>query len=186
MSIFELLLVSLGLSMDAFAVSLAAGTHRHIQGFRPAFRLWFHFGLFQCLMTVAGWFLGAGLGKMIMAWDHWVAFALLSFVGGNMIKEGFALAEAASEKKQTDPSRGLNLMSLSIGTSLDAMAVGVSLGMMRITIWEPSAVIGLVTALLSLIGLRIGRYLGGKFGKWMEVIGGIVLLLIALKIVLAG
>jgi putative Mn2+ efflux pump MntP len=186
MSIIEILFVSLGLAMDAFAVSLAAGTHRQIEGFRPAFRLWFHFGLFQCLMTVAGWFLAAGLGRRVMTWDHWVAFVLLSVVGGKMIKEGFECAAAASENPQNDPSRGLSLMSLSIGTSLDAMAVGVSLGMMKITIWEPSAVIGLVTALLSLVGLRIGRYLGAKFGKCMEVIGGVVLLIIAIKILLTG
>ena len=190
MSVLELLLVSLGLSMDAFAVSMAAGIHRHIRGFRPAFRLWFHFGLFQCLMTVFGWFLGARLGGVVAAWDHWVAFALLSVVGGKMIQEGQHPPETGDEsvadKPKTDLSRGFSLLSLSIGTSLDAMAVGVSLGMMDIAIWESSVVIGLVTALLSLIGLRIGRFLGAKFGKRMEVVGGIVLLLIALKLLIAG
>lgn len=190
MSVIELLLISLGLSMDAFAVSMAAGIHRHIRGFRPAFRLWFHFGLFQCLMAVLGWFLGASLGGVVEAWDHWVAFVLLSIVGSKMIQGGMqppeTEGESPTETPKNDISRGLSLMSLSIGTSLDAMAVGVSLGMMDIAIWESSIVIGLVTALLSLIGLRIGRFLGGRFGKRMEVTGGIVLLLIALKLLIVG
>ena len=175
-----------GLAMDAFAVSLAAGAHPRTTGFRPAFRLWFHFGLFQCLMTILGWFLGMGLEKVIVAWDHWLAFVLLGVVGGKMIKEGLEAEESAPRDGLNDPSRGVSLLSLSIATSIDAMAVGISLGVLRVTVWEPSAIIGLVTALLSLVGLRIGRFFGRKLGRRMEVVGGIGLLAIALKIVITG
>ncbi len=186
MSGLELLLVALGLSMDAFAVSLGAGTHQQVRGLRPAFRLWFHFGLFQSLMTIAGWFVGAGLERMITitAWDHWLAFALLGLVGGKMIKEGFVPAGARGDQAFSDPSRGLTLVSLSVATSLDALAVGVSLGVLNVAIWQPGIVIGLVTAALSLLGIRLGQWLGEQFGRKMEVVGGCILLLIALKMVL--
>jgi manganese efflux pump family protein len=178
---FELMLVALGLSMDAFAVSLGAGTHQQVRGLRPSFRLWFHFGLFQSVMAIAGWFVGAGLESMIAAWDHWLAFALLGLVGGKMIKEGFAPEDGQGSEAASDPSRGLKLVSLSVATSLDALAVGVSLGVFKVAIWQPGLIIGLVTALLSFIGIRLGQFLGAQFGKKMEVAGGFILLVMALK-----
>lgn len=186
MSGLELLLVALGLSMDAFAVSLAAGTHQKVRGAGPTFRLWFHFGLFQSLMTVAGWFLGAGLETVIETWDHWAACGLLTVVGGKMIWEGCRPGGGAEARFRHDPSRGLVLVSLSLAVSLDALAVGVSLGVLGAAIWQPGLVIGLVTALMSLVGLRLGGFLGAKFGRWMEVAGGLVLMLIAVKIVMWG
>jgi putative Mn2+ efflux pump MntP len=186
MSGVELLLVALGLSMDAFAVSLAAGTHQKVRSAGAAFRLWFHFGLFQSLMTVAGWFAGAGLERVIATWDHWVAFGLLTVVGGKMIWEGCRPGGPEAAKFSNDPSRGLVLVSLSVATSLDALAVGVSLGVLRVAIWQPGVVIGLVTALMSLVGLRVGGLLSARFGRRMEVAGGGVLVLIGLKIVAYG
>jgi putative Mn2+ efflux pump MntP len=186
MSGLELLLVALGLSMDAFAVSLAAGTHQKVQGLGPAFRVWFHFGLFQSLMTVAGWFVGAGLEQVIETWDHWVAFGLLTVVGSKMIWAGCRSGGPECAKLSRDPSRGLLLLSLSVATSLDALAVGVSLGVLGASIWQPGVVIGLVTALMSLVGLRVGGILGAKFGQRMEVAGGVVIVLIGLKIVVYG
>jgi manganese efflux pump family protein len=182
----ELLLIALGLAMDSFAVSLGAGAHERVRGLRPTFRLWFHFGLFQSLLTFVGWSLGVGMAGLIASWDHWVAFILLGLVGGKMVKEGVAGPNGATEVEKEDPSRGLLMVSLSVATSLDALAVGITLGVLGMSIWYPGAVIGLVTALLSLIGLRIGQFLGRKLGKWMEVGGGIVLLLIALKILALG
>jgi manganese efflux pump family protein len=186
MNKLELLMIALGLAMDSFAVSLGAGAHERVRGLRPTFRLWFHFGLFQALLAIVGWFLGAGMAGLIDSWDHWVAFILLGLVGGKMVKEGLAgpPGEPAAEKE--DPSRGLLMVSLSVATSLDALAVGISLGVLGVSIWYPGAVIGLVTALLSLLGLRIGQFLGRKLGSWMEVLGGVVLLLIALKILALG
>jgi manganese efflux pump family protein len=181
MSGFELWSVALGLSMDAFAVSLGAGTHQQVHGLRPAFRLWFHFGLFQSLMTIAGWFVGAGLEQVIAAWGHWLALVLLCLVGGKMVKEGFSADNGSDQPAAGDPSRGLKLVSLSVATSLDALAVGVSLGVLNVAIWQPGIVIGLVTALLSLVGIRLGQFLGAQFGKKMEVAGGIVLCLIGVK-----
>jgi len=172
--------------MDAFAVSLSAGTHQKVRPPRAVFRLWFHFGLFQSLMTVAGWFVGAGLEKFIRTWDHWVAFGLLTVVGGKMIWEGWRAAGTEAAKSRGDPSRGLALMSLSVATSLDALAVGVGLGVLGAAIWQPGVVIGLVTALMSLVGLRVGGVLGAKFGRRMEVAGGVVLVLIGLKIAAYG
>jgi len=186
MSGLELLLVALGLSMDAFAVSLAAGTHQKVRSAGPAFRLWFHFGLFQSLMTVVGWFVGAGLEKFIETWDHWVAFGLLTVVGGKMIWEGWQPGEPGEAKLRQDPSRGLALVSLSLATSLDALAVGVGLGVLGAAIWQPGVVIGLVTALMSLVGLRVGGLLGAKFGRRMEAAGGVVLVLIGVKILAWG
>lgn len=174
-----MVLIATGLAMDAFAVSLGAGTHQQVRGWRPAFRLWFHFGLFQSLMTIAGWWLGTGLERIIVRFDHWVAFGLLVWVGGRMVKAGL---NAEPEACGPNPSRGLNMVSLAVATSIDALAVGVSLGVLKVAIWYPSLVIGVVTALLSLVGIRLGSLLGGRFGKRMEVVGGLVLILIALKI----
>jgi manganese efflux pump family protein len=183
MTTFEILVIALGLAMDAFAVSLGARTHEKVRGWRAGFRLWFHFGLFQSLMTLAGWFTGAGLEKLIARWDHWLAFGLLALVGGKMIKEGFAPANGEKDVQRADPSRGLKMVSLSVATSLDALAVGVTLGVLRVPIWYPGVLIGVVTALLSLLGLQIGQFLGNRFGRRMEMIGGVVLVLIAIRIV---
>jgi manganese efflux pump family protein len=182
----ELLAIAVGLAMDAFAVSLGAGTHQKVRGFRAAFRLWFHFGLFQSLMTIAGWLAGSGLEHLLAAWDHWMAFLLLSLVGGKMIHEGWSPPNGPAGKIAADPSRGLKLISLSVATSLDALAVGLSLGLLNQPIWYPGVLIGVVTALLSLVGLQIGQFLGERFGRWAGVAGGCVLLLIALKIFFLG
>jgi len=184
MSTLELLLIALALSMDAFAVSLAAGAHEKVRGFRAAFRLWFHFGLFQSLMTVTGWFVGSSLERWVAAWDHWAAFALLSLVGLKMLKEARRRRDGAADADRGDPSRGLVMLSLSVATSVDALAVGVTLGVLRVPIWSPGIVIGAVTGLLSLIGLRIGRLLGERFGRVVEMAGGLLLIAMAFKIAL--
>lgn len=179
MDLWEILLIALGLAMDAFAVSLSAGANRLTSGVRPTFRLSFHFGLFQFLMPVIGWFIGSSLQNYIEAVDHWIALALLSYIGYKMIKAGLS---PDSEKKQNDPSKGANLMILSLATSIDALAVGFSLGLLRVNIWYPAFIIGIITAVLSLIGIKIGNRLGLKLGSRMEVIGGVVLIIIGLKI----
>ncbi len=182
MNLVEILLIAVGLAMDAFAVSLAAGASRQSSGMGAAFRLSFHFGLFQFIMPVIGWYTGSGLAGMIADYDHWVAFGLLAMVGIRMIVSG-----AGSRKKSQahDPSRGLTLIVLSVATSIDALAVGLSLAMIRVNIWYPSMVIGLVTACLSVVGLRLGGRLGVRFGKHMEIAGGVLLVLIGLRILLA-
>jgi putative Mn2+ efflux pump MntP len=181
MSFIEILLIAIGLAMDAFAVALGVGTSGHGQKVRPVFRISFHFGLFQFLMPVIGWYLGAQLQRHIEAYDHWVAFGLLAAVGGHMIYESF---QHEPDELSGDPTRGLRLMTLCVATSLDALAVGLSLAMIGERIWYPSAVIGVVTAALSLLGIRLGNRLRGAFGKRMEQIGGIILITIGVKILL--
>ncbi len=182
MNFIEIFLIALSMAMDAFAVCLGAGTQDRTSGPRPTFRLAFHFGLFQFLMPVLGWFAGATIERYIATFDHWVAFGLLAFVGGRMIRSGF---NPQSDEVKNDPSRGWTLVLLSIAVSIDALAVGLSLGIVGVTIWNPAVVIGIVTSLVSWLGLRLGNKLGEKFGKRMEIAGGIILILIGVRILLA-
>lgn len=179
MGFFEILLIGAGLAMDAFAVSLGAGTGVHGTGPRPAFRLSFHFGFFQFLMPVLGWSLGMGIIRWIAPIDHWVAFALLSLVGWRMIHSGLA---GGDRDLQTDPTRGISLVILSLATSIDALAVGLTLALLDVGIWYPSATIGIVTMTLSLVGIRLGNRLSKRFGRRMEMIGGGILFFIGGRI----
>ncbi len=183
MPFFEIFLISLSMAMDAFAVCLAAGALQNTQGPRPAFRLSFHFGLFQFFMPVMGWLLGATIQPLIRNYDHWIAFGLLALIGSRMIYSSIFGGEA---KRSRDPSRGLTLILLSIAVSLDALAIGLSLGVLGVFVWYPAIVIGVVTGILSLIGLRIGRIVGRKLGKSVEIIGGLVLIGIGLRILFLG
>jgi manganese efflux pump family protein len=182
MAFVEVLLIALGLAMDAFAVCLGAGTTRFVDGPRPIFRLSFHFGLFQAFMPVLGWLCGAFVAQYIAAWDHWIAFGLLAFVGGRMVRSGL---DASGECHETDPSRGGTLIMLAIATSIDAFAVGLTLAMLDVNILYPAVVIGVVCAGLSILGLSLGHRLGCAFGKRMEVMGGIILILIGLRVVIS-
>ncbi len=179
MSIVEVLLIAVGLAMDAFAVSLGIGTTGQARGRRPAFRLSFHFGLFQCLMPILGWLIGSRIEFLMGQVDHWIAFGLLGFVGSRMIRSGF---DVDGESYRSDPSRGRTLVLLAVATSIDAMAVGLSLAMLRVEIISPSIMIGIITGSLSLIGLGIGCRLGETFGKRMEIIGGLILVAIGVRI----
>ncbi|HPS63986.1 MAG TPA: manganese efflux pump MntP family protein [Ignavibacteria bacterium] len=183
MSIVEILFISVALAMDAFAVSIASGTNRITHHKRPAFRLSFHFGLFQFMMPVIGWYLGSGLVNLISSFDHWLAFGLLSFIGIKMISESFR-TENPSAEKRTDPTKGMSLIMLSIATSIDALVVGLSLAFLNINIWIPAVFIGIITAALSIIGITIGKQLGLKFGKKMEIAGGVILILIGIRILI--
>jgi putative Mn2+ efflux pump MntP len=132
-------------------------------------------------MPVVGWLAGATIEPVIRNYDHWVAFGLLGFVGVRMIYS----ALSGEESKSADPSRGWTLVLLSVAVSVDALAVGLSLGLLGIFVWYPAIVIGVVTGLLSLIGLRLGNRLGKQFGRVVEIIGGFVLIGIGLQIVLS-
>ena len=182
MSFLEILLIALSMSMDAFAVCLGAGTQSRTAGPRPVFRLAFHFGLFQFLMPVIGWFAGTTVVRYVSAYDHWVAFGLLAFVGIRMIRSGIDKIDA---EHKNDPSRGWTLVLLAFATSIDALAVGFSLGVVGVTIWYPAVVIGIVTGLISWLGIFLGNRLGQKFGKRMEMIGGIILILLGLRILVS-
>ncbi len=173
-------LIAFSLALDAFAVSVAAGSYFKKATGRQKFRLSFHFGLFQGMMPILGWFAGATVVSYIKDFDHWVAFFLLAIIGGKMIYEGVSGEE---EKVNKDISKGWSLMALAVGTSIDALAVGFSIGIMEGKILLPSLVIGIVAAAMSLIGIRAGEVFSSKFGDKMAIVGGIVLFIIGSKIV---
>src|SRR5512139_1470919 len=131
-------LIGVGLAMDAFAVSLGIGTGRQADNRRAQFRLAFHFGWFQSMMTVLGWLAGSTIAGLINQFDHWVAMALLGYVGVNMIRSGLNLEQ---ECYREDPSRGKTLIILCVATSIDAMAVGLSMAMLHTSVWIPSIII---------------------------------------------
>lgn len=180
MQTIEILMIALALSVDAFAVSMAAAGAGRLNGPRPAVRLAFHFGLFQFLMPVIGWGAGATLERWITSVDHWVAFGLLTIVGIRMFRSAF---RPRAFGPQQDPSRGLMLLTLSTAVSVDALAVGLSLGMLQIDVWVPSVIIGVVAAAMSLVGVLVGNRLHARYGRIAEAVGGVVLVLIAVKIV---
>ncbi len=167
--------------MDAFAVSIAAGLTLAAVTPRHVFRLAFHFGLFQFMMPVLGWLAGQQLATHLRAYDHWIAFGLLSFVGGKMLLD--ARGERDPNDK-ADPSRGVMLVTLSVATSIDALAVGLSMAFLRVSIWLPAVMIGIVACTLSAIGVCFGSRLGLRWGRWAEFAGGCVLLLIGVRILI--
>lgn len=182
MSTLEILFIATALAMDSFAVSVAAGTSGWAGNARAKFRLSFHLGLFQFLMPVAGWYAGTHIAPLVSAVDHWLAFALLFFVGARMITGAFSEADKAKK----NPTRGFTLILLSLATSIDALAVGFSLALISVDIWYPSVMIGLVTAGISLAGIRIGHFMGRFAGAKMEIAGGVILILIGLRILATG
>lgn len=179
MTTIEIIIIAIGLAMDASAVSLSAAAAGYVKDAGAVFRLSFHFGLFQFLMPVLGWFLGISVVSYFRAVDHWIAFFLLSFVGIRMIREGMDKSSAIQRK---DPSRGMTLVMLSVATSIDALAVGLSLALLDVNIWYPSIMIGVITAGMSFLAIKIGTRLGILFGKRMEIFGGVVLILIGFRI----
>lgn len=181
MLLIEIIIIAVSLAMDAFAVCISAASTGMISDRRAVFRLSFHFGLFQFLMPVVGWFIGLNILTYIVYIDHWIAFTLLAYVGGKMIHEARNENEA---QQKPNPSKGMNLVMLSVATSIDALAVGLSIGVLDLEIWYPSFLIGVITAGLSLIGIHLGQKLGKRFGKRMEFIGGVVLIIIGFRILI--
>jgi len=177
-----LLAVAVGLAMDAFAVAVVAGLTLHPLTGRHVFRLSFHFGLFQALMPLLGWTAGRAVQQYIARFDHWVAFGLLAFVGGRMIWG--ALRGSEQDARMEDPTRGWTLIMLSTATSIDALAVGLSLAMLGAAIVMPAVVIGLVAAVLTLVGMLLGRRIGSAWGRRVEILGGVILIAIEIHIVL--
>lgn len=174
-----LLGLALALAMDAFAVALATSLTLPVVSPRHLFRFGFHFGLFQALMPILGWLGGWTLQRWIAPVDHWIAFALLAWVGGRMIHEA---RQPHESRRGGDPTRGWSLILLSIATSIDALAVGLTLAMLGVPIWVPAAVIGVVAGALTVLGMLLGRRIGQAWGPRVEVVGGLVLIGIGVRI----
>ncbi len=181
MSWFSLLAIGIALAMDAFAVAIVTGltlkalTHRHL------FRLGFHFGIFQAGMLATGWYIGSAVQKLVAAADHWVAFILLLMVGGNIIRNAFRGEESACSP--ADPTAGWQLVMLSFATSIDAFAVGLSLAIIGSAISRAALVVGLTAAVFTLAGMMLGRRIGAFWGRRVEVLGGVILIAIGIRIV---
>lgn len=168
--------------MDAFAVAMAAGMQLGRVTPREVFRLGWHFGLFQFLMPVLGWWIGSSVAKYIISVDHWIAAGLLWAIGGRMLYEAWS---QQTEKPRADPTKGWLLVTLSVATSIDAFAVGLSLAFLRISIWFPSVVIGIVAGLLTCIGMTFGARALSRWSHLADVLGGSILILIGWRILLS-
>ena len=181
MELLTSFLIAVGLAMDAFAVSLGVATGGDARDWRSKFRMAFHFGVFQTGMTLIGWLAGSTIAGLISQFDHWIAMGLLSYVGVNMIRSGFDMER---ECFPGNPTKGRILMVLCVATSLDALAVGLSMAMIDTPVIAPSLLIGAVAIAFSLVGLYAGNGLGEKFGKRMEIVGGLILIGIGIKVVI--
>jgi manganese efflux pump family protein len=179
MSILEIILIGIGLSMDCFAVAVSFGTNRLLYG-RYIFRTALFFGLFQGLMPVAGWLIGDSMKVFIERFDHWIALAILGFIGIKMIIQSFA-----DEKKEggVDIRKTRVLITLSVATSIDALITGISFGFIRVNILLAAGLITGITFINTIIGAMIGQKTSFLPARWAERIGGLVLILIGLKIV---
>lgn len=181
MSFVTIILVAIGLGVDAFSVAIGIGASSEKKSWAPALRLAMAFGLFQFVMPIIGWMAGLTVVEIIGSFDHWIAFALLALVGGKMIHEGF---EKENDGEKDDKTRGWPLLMLSIATSIDALAVGFSFSILKMPVVFPSIVIGIVCFLMTVTGMIFGKVLAGLFGKKVEIFGGLVLIAIGVKIVI--
>jgi manganese efflux pump family protein len=178
----ETFLVAVALGCDAFAVGMGVGTQ--FCSPRQVFRLSFHFGLFQFLMPLAGWFFGQNVVGMARQWAPWIAFAMLFIIGAKMIHESLRPEQADPSVECPDPTRGFSLVVLSIATSIDALGVGFSLGILGQNLLYAAACIGVTACAMTWIAMKLGNRLSEKFGRRMETVGGIILMAIAVKLLL--
>lgn len=184
MGIIEIFLIALSLSLDAFAVSISSGGTMKFLNLRNWLKMAFFFGAFQALMPVIGWLAGISLLEYISSFDHWVAFLLLLLVGSKMIYEGFKIEDLNCEKNKACPFQTWTLLLLSFATSIDALAVGITFSVVKISIITPVLTIGLVTFFMSLAGVKLGYSGRSFFENKMEIAAGAVLILLGFKILL--
>lgn len=181
MDLITILAVAIGLCFDTFAVSLSYGVVQNRILFMQAVRIALVLAISQAGLLVIGYFLGSFISEIMKAADHWVALALLSFLGIKMIVEGLKREEDDEVKDYTKP---LTLLATAIGTSIDAFAVGISFALLEIKIWISGIIIGTVTFLASMTAIRIGKSAGKKLGQRVEIVGGLILIAIGIKIFL--
>lgn len=179
MTLWELFLIAIGLSMDAFAVSICKGLSVQRATARHALITGLWFGGFQAGMPLIGYLLGVSFSSLITSIDHWIAFALLVFIGGNMVRESRSTAEAV-----TDRFDAKTMFPLAVATSIDALAVGVTFAFLQVSIVPAVSFIGVITFALSAAGLKIGNVFGSKYKSGAELFGGLVLIIMGCKILL--
>ena len=178
----ELFLIGVGLSMDAFAVSICKGLGMEKVNKKQAFIIGLYFGGFQALMPLIGWFLGIRFQQYITSIDHWIAFVLLVFIGGKMIVEAVRDPDVEEIGKKDPPLDHKEMFLLAIATSIDALAVGITFAFLDTPIVEAITIIGLTTFFLSIIGVVVGNFFGTRYKKKAEIVGGIILVAIGVKI----
>ena len=180
MSTYELFIIAVGLSMDALAVAICKGLSMAKMSWRKGIIVGLWFGGFQALMPLIGYLLGAQFESKITAFDHWIAFILLGLIGGNMIREG-----VSGDEEKTDDSVSIkSMLPLAIATSIDALAVGVTFAFLRVNIVYAVSFIGVITFLLSTDGVKVGNVFGARYKSKAEIAGGVILILMGLKILI--
>jgi len=183
MSLLEIILIAIGLSMDAFAVSITLGLSVKKPMLKDMLIPGLFFGFFQALMPAIGYFAGFYFVDKIQAFDHWIAFALLGIIGGKMIKESFSKTEKTEESNE-NPFKFTKMLVLAIATSIDALAVGITFAIFKVNIIMAVIIIGFTTFIISIGGVKIGSIFGTKFKSKAEFLGGVVLIGLGIKIVL--
>ena len=178
MGVIELLLLSIGLAMDAFAVSVCKGISMKKINCKKSCIIGLWFGGFQALMPTIGYFLGSAFESLVTNIDHWIAFILLGIIGGNMIKEAFCNDES------NDDISFKTMFVLAVATSIDALAIGITFAFLRVNLLLAISMIGIITFVISIIGTKVGNKFGSKYEKKAELAGGIILILIGIKILL--
>ena len=186
MSLFIVLfLMGVGLSMDAFAVSICKGLAMRKVNKKQAFVIGLFFGGFQALMPFIGWALGSQFESYITSIDHWIAFVLLAVIGGKMVKEAVSEKDEDDKVEQMDPPLDIKEMFiLAVATSIDALAVGITFAFLNYPIVEAITIIGIATFVISIIGVYVGNFFGSKYKKRAEIVGGVILILLGVKILL--
>ncbi len=191
MSLFELFLIAVGLSMDAFAVAICKGLGMKKLDMRQALVIGLFFGGFQALMPTIGWFLGAQFASLVTPIDHWIAFILLAFIGGKMLFDAIKGDDESETPKDGEGAKGgapkpdlRELTMLAIATSIDALAVGITFAFLDVDIVLAASFIGVVTFVLSVIGVAVGNQFGSRWEKPSAIVGGVVLILIGVRILL--
>ena len=184
MGILELFLIAVGLSMDALAIAVCTGLAMPRGRVKAALTVGLYFGVFQALMPLLGFALATRFSELIAAYDHWIAFVLLSLIGGNMVVGSFRKEESSPPQGSDFMLRPRRMLPLALATSIDALAVGVSFAFLRVSVLPAAVLIGLTTFALSLIGVLVGKRFGARFQSKAELLGGAALILIGLKILL--
>lgn len=183
MSFLELFLIAVGLSADAFSVSVCKGLNMRKLNLKHAYVIALFFGVFQAVMPLLGYLLGTGFSEYIEKYDHWIAFVLLAFIGGKMALEAIREKDGEAEEKTDTLSIG-ELTVLAVATSIDALAVGITFAFLKVNILPSVLLIGVTTFALSLGGVLLGNRFGTKYKSKAEIAGGVILILIGLKILL--